>query len=115
MPVLVRTRTVTHMYVRRFAVCCTHTTVRRQVWLINQGLQDDTLSHIIWIDADACVVRPDVTCEKLVEEAGGRDIIIAEDMNPVSKLSAGVIVIANTPWYNDATVPNLCPIAKKPW
>ena len=44
------------------------------------------------------MVRQDVTCEALVVQAGGRDLIIAEDMNPVSKLSAGVMIIANTPF-----------------
>jgi hypothetical protein len=63
-----------------------------------QTLQGEKFKYLVWIDADACVVNPNVTIEALIELGGGKDLIIAEDMTPSHQINAGVMIIKRSAW-----------------
>jgi hypothetical protein len=56
---------------------------------------------VVWIDADATVVLPDVSLDTLLQKhhvEGTTDLIIGEDVSPSCKVNAGVMLIRNTEW-----------------
>ena len=60
-----------------------------------------SVTHILWIDADACVVEQDVTLEGVLARAGGGyacDLVIAEDQSPACLLNSGVFMVRVGAW-----------------
>ena len=66
-----------------------------KVLMINQLLGDGgpAYSHVVWLDADACVVDPTGTIDRFIVASGDRDLVVAEDMTPVCKVNCGVLII----------------------
>lgn len=71
-----------------------------KVLMLNRFLADPhrCFDWLVWLDADACVVDDRVTIESFIQESGGRDLIIAEDMTPTSKVNCGVMIIRVSDW-----------------
>eukprot|EP00041_Stephanoeca_diplocostata_P021528 m.502707 g.502707 ORF g.502707 m.502707 type:complete len:526 (+) comp21843_c0_seq16:1426-3003(+) len=54
---------------------------------------------IVWIDGDACVVKPERRIEQYFAKASDTtDLIVGEDMTPACLVNAGVLLIRNTDW-----------------
>jgi hypothetical protein len=67
--------------------------------MINDYLHsNDNYDYILWIDADAIFINFNTKIEQFISRSLGRDILIAEDMNPCCLINAGVILIKNTKW-----------------
>jgi len=70
--------------------------------MINDYLHsDDNYDYILWIDADAIFINFNIKIEQFISRSLGRDILIAEDMNPCCLINAGVILIKNTKWSQE--------------
>jgi hypothetical protein len=61
-------------------------------------LQLRKVKYVMWIDADAIFANHTLTLEGVIERGGGRDLIIAEDMNTGCLLNAGVFMLRTTQW-----------------
>ena len=70
--------------------------------MINDYLHsNDNYDYILWIDADAIFINFNTKIEQFISRSLGRDILIAEDMNPCCLINAGVILIKNTKWSQE--------------
>ena len=69
-----------------------------KVQLINELIASGEYTHIIWIDADACVTDQSRTVEEICAGAGWRDLTIGEDLTPTCLVNSGVMIIACTLW-----------------
>ena len=73
-----------------------------KVLLINQLLNDmvvlqqHKIQYIMWIDADALVINPEVRVEDIIKRGGDRDLIVAENMHAGCLINAGVSVNTST-------------------
>ena len=69
-----------------------------KVLLLNQLLNDAVMlqqhqiQYIMWIDADALVINPDVRVEDIIQRGGERDLIVAENMHAGCLINAGVLI-----------------------
>lgn len=61
-------------------------------------LDEEKIRYLVWIDADAVIIEPDITLESIVEEAGYTDLIIAEDQSIVCQLNSGIMLIRVGEW-----------------
>ena len=58
----------------------------------------DSITHLVWLDADAVVVEPEVTLQELLSRGGHRDLLIAEDQSTTCLLNSGVFVLRVGQW-----------------
>jgi len=74
-----------------------------KILMINEYLNDNNnkYDYILWIDADAIIIDFNIKIEYFIKRSLGRDILIAEDMNPCCLINAGVILIKNTDWSKE--------------
>ena len=56
------------------------------------------VQYIMWVDADAIIVDHSIALKDIIQQARGRDLIIAEDMNPCCLINAGVFMLRTTHW-----------------
>jgi len=61
-------------------------------------LESKQIQYIMWIDADAIVVDHSTRLTDIIDRCGGRDLIIAEDMNAGCLINAGVFMLRTTRW-----------------
>ena len=70
-----------------------------KVWLLLDTLASHPeFSHIVWIDADAVVVDHSLPIDSFIDQAGDRDLILAENMNLGFLINAGVLIVKNSVW-----------------
>lgn len=53
---------------------------------------------MVWLDADAVVVRPEISLEEIIAFGHGRDLIISEDLTACCKINCGVMILKNSEW-----------------
>lgn len=61
-------------------------------------LAQHNIHYLMWVDADAIVVDQAVQLTDVINRAGGKDLIIAEDMNTGCLINAGVFLLRTTHW-----------------
>jgi len=64
-------------------------------------LRAKKIQYIMWVDADAIIVDHTIKLTDIVARCGGRDLIIAEDMNTGCQLNSGVFILRTTRWSRD--------------
>ena len=75
-----------------------------KVLLMNQLLNDEAflqqhqVQYLMWIDADALVINPEVRVEDVIQRGGGRDLIVAENMHAGCLVNAGVLLVRVSAW-----------------
>lgn len=79
---------------------CTWYKVKFILDLLNGG-DLVVFDYLLWIDADAVFINHAIRIETIIDRSKGRDLIVAEDMNPCCLLNAGVILIKNSQWSRD--------------
>lgn len=65
------------------------------------NLQAKGILYVMWIDADAIVVDHSIKLTDIISRCGGRDLIIAEDMNTGCLINSGVFMLRTTHWSRD--------------
>ena len=70
-----------------------------KVHAINDALREAPPDGLIlWIDADALVVRLDVRVEDVHAAHGAPELLVAKDVTPQCLINGGVLLIRNTAW-----------------
>ena len=76
-----------------------------KVVLLNRLIEESTSAeggeggaYILWVDADACVVRQERTIESVIALGQGKDLIVGEDLSAACLINAGVLLVRVTPW-----------------
>ena len=70
-----------------------------KVHAINDALREAPPDGLIlWIDADALVVRLDVRVEDVHASHGAPELLVAKDVTPTCLINGGVLLIRNTAW-----------------
>lgn len=59
------------------------------------------IKYILWIDADAMVVKNETKLQEKIKEAKYKSLIIAEDMHPHCLINAGVFILKVNNWSKD--------------
>jgi hypothetical protein len=72
--------------------------VLRKLFADTELLRSKNIQYVMWIDADAIAVDHSISLESIISQAGGRDLIIAEDMNTGCLVNAGVFMLRTTHW-----------------
>ena len=70
-----------------------------KVHAINDALREAPPDGLVlWIDADALVVRLDVRVEDVHAAHGAPELLVAKDVTPQCLINGGVLLIQNTAW-----------------
>ena len=70
-----------------------------KVHAINDALREAPPDGLVlWIDADALVVRLDVRVEDVHAAHGAPELLVAKDVTPTCLINGGVLLIRNTAW-----------------
>jgi hypothetical protein len=72
--------------------------VLRRLFADTELLRSKNIRYVMWIDADAIAVDHSISLGSIIDQAEGRDLIIAEDMNTGCLVNAGVFMLRTTHW-----------------
>ena len=65
--------------------------------LAHEGRPEDA-SYVLWVDADAVVVRQDRTVESIIGIGPDADLIAGEDLSAACRINAGVLLVRASEW-----------------
>jgi hypothetical protein len=65
--------------------------------LAHEGRPEDA-SYLLWVDADAVVVRQDRTVESIIGMGPDADLIAGEDLSAACRINAGVLLVRASEW-----------------
>lgn len=70
-----------------------------KVQLLNELMIDDSFDYILWIDADAVVIRQDRSLDELIQVVPSTsELIIGEDVTESCLVNAGVLLVKVSDW-----------------
>ena len=71
-----------------------------KILFVQEQLRNSDHDYIIYLDADAVIVKPEKDIRDIISEYPDSDLIIARDFGP-DLVNTGVMIFKNTPWSID--------------
>ena len=71
-----------------------------KIKFIQQQLEESNVDYIMFMDADAIFVKPEVDIRTIIENYPDKELIISEDFGP-DIVNTGVMIFKNTNWSVD--------------